>query len=244
MCPVKTSTVTRLALPRSSPPVPPSAAQQGLMYTGSTTQRQWHVTVLRDLRRAQSEPLLPLLFWRSSHSNDWLLQLSASLAANSWSAARDLCVSATSFLRLSTWTARSPCGVSFVSIVAVKVAMSSFAATISALLALRSSSSLWAAINCFRMPMISPLCGAYPSLTPRVKKENSVERSSSETLVHGAFQPNGYVSRSRDMVTLAVYPRLFSTSFGIQSRRGYQHESHGNSRRSPALVLVLNFSPL
>ena len=88
MCPVKTSTVTRLALPRSSPPVPPSAAQQGLMYTGSTTQRQWHVAVLRDLRRAQSEPLLPLLFWRSSHSDDWPLQLSASLAANSWSAAR------------------------------------------------------------------------------------------------------------------------------------------------------------
>ena len=163
MCPVKTPTVTRLALPRSSPPVPPSAAQQGLMYTGSTTQRQWHVTVLRDLRRAQSEPLLPLLFWRSSHSDDWPLQLSASLAANSWSAARDLCVSATSFLRLSTSAARLPCWVSFVSIVAVKVAISSsfFAATSPVWLALRSSSSFWAATNCFRMPMISPLCGAY-----------------------------------------------------------------------------------
>ena len=48
------------------------------------------------------------------------MQLSASLAVNSWSAARDLCMSATSFLRLSTSTARSPCRASFVSIVAVK----------------------------------------------------------------------------------------------------------------------------
>ena len=132
MCPVKTSRVTRLALPRSSPPpVPPSAAQQGLMYTGFTTQRQWHVTVLRDLRRAQSEPLLALLFWRSSHSDDWPLQLSASLAANSWSAVRDLRVSATSFLRLSTSASRLPCWVSFVSIVAVKVAISSSFAAMS-----------------------------------------------------------------------------------------------------------------
>ena len=57
--------------------------------------------------------LQALLFWRPSHSDDWPLQLSASLAANSWSAARDLCVSATSFLRLSTSAARSPCWVSF-----------------------------------------------------------------------------------------------------------------------------------
>ena len=35
--------------------------------------------------------------------------------------------------------------------------------------------------------------------------------------VHGAFEPNGYVNRSRDMVTPAVYPRLFSHHFDIQS---------------------------
>ena len=88
--------------------------------------------------------------------------------------------------------------------------------------------------------------------------------------VHGAFEPNGYVNRSRDMVSPAVYPRLSShhfdiqstarkshchgyscrlpalvlNHFNIQSRRGYHFESHGYSRRSPALVLVLNFSPL
>ena len=81
--------------------------------------------VLRDVRDSQGAPSPSLLFWRSSHSDDWPLQLSASLAANSWSAARDLCVSATSFLRLSTSAARLPCWVSFVSIVAVKVAISS-----------------------------------------------------------------------------------------------------------------------
>ena len=64
--------------------------------------------VLRDVRDSQGAPSPSLLFWRSSHSDDWPLQLSASLAANSWSAARDLCVSAASFLRLSTSAARFP----------------------------------------------------------------------------------------------------------------------------------------
>ena len=49
------------------------------MYTGSTTQKPWHETVLRGLRRGQSEPLLPLLFLRSSHSDDWLPQLFGSV---------------------------------------------------------------------------------------------------------------------------------------------------------------------
>ena len=35
--------------------------------------------------------------------------------------------------------------------------------------------------------------------------------------VHGAFQPNGYVNRIRDMVTPAVYPRLFSHHIDILS---------------------------
>ena len=100
--------------------------------------------VLRDVRDSQGAPSPSLLFWRSSHSDDWPLQLSASLVANSWSAARELCVSATSFLRLSTSAARLPCWVSFVSIVAVKVAISSsFAAMSPAWLALRSSSSFF-----------------------------------------------------------------------------------------------------
>ena len=60
-----------------------------------------------------------LIFWRS---DDWLLQLQANFAANSWSAAKDLCVWAMWFLRLSTSTARLPCLVSFVWIVDVKVA--------------------------------------------------------------------------------------------------------------------------
>ena len=42
--------------------------------------------VLRDVRDSQTEPSPALLFWRSSHSDDWPLQLSASLAANFWSA--------------------------------------------------------------------------------------------------------------------------------------------------------------
>ena len=118
--------------------------------------------VLRDVRDSQGAPSPALLSWRS-HSDDWLLQLSASFAANSWSAARNLCVSATSFLRLPTSTARLPCRVSFCLDRCCQRGNSSFFATMSpAWLALRSSSSFWAATNCFRMPMISPLCGAYP----------------------------------------------------------------------------------
>ena len=56
-----------------------------------------------------------------------------------------------------------------------------------------------------RMPMmISSLCSA-----PHDKKDNEVERSSSGKPVHGVFEPNGNVNRSRDMVSPAVYPRLF-----------------------------------
>merc|ERR1719284_2375210 len=131
-----------------------------------------------------------LLFRRSSHSDDWLPQLPASFAANSWSAAKDTCVSATSFFRLSTSTARLTSRVSFVSIVDVKMAISSFFAAMSpAWLALRSSSTFWAAarssdissFNCFRMPMISPLFGAYPWRSPLDRKDNNVECSLSET---------------------------------------------------------------
>ena len=55
--------------------------------------------------------------------------------------------------------------------------------------------------------------------------------------VHGAFEPNGYVNRSRDMVTPAVYPRLFSHHFDIQSTARKSH-CHGYSRRLPALVAL------
>ena len=48
-------------------------------YTGSTTRRLWHATVLRDLHRAHSEPLLAVIFLRSSHSDDWLPQLFGSV---------------------------------------------------------------------------------------------------------------------------------------------------------------------
>ena len=196
------------------------------------------MTVLRDVRDSQTEPSPALLSWRSSHSDDWPLQLSASLAANSWSA--------TSFLRLSTSTARSPCRASFVAIVAVKVAMSSFFAAMSpAWLALRSSSSFWAAINCFSIPMISPLCGAYPRLAPHDKKENDVERSPSETLfmvlssqtatstevetwfllsfTRACFQIlttltfRALHGNHNVMISPAVYPRLFSHHFDMQS---------------------------
>ena len=54
--------------------------------------------------------------------------------------------------------------------------------------------------------------------------------------VHGAFQPNGYVNRSRDMVSPAVYPRLSSHHFDIQSTARKSH-CHGYSCRLPALVL-------
>ena len=57
--------------------------------------------VLRDVRDSQSGSSAGLLSWRSSHSDHWLLRLSASLTANSWSAARDLCVSATSFCEVT-----------------------------------------------------------------------------------------------------------------------------------------------
>ena len=54
--------------------------------------------------------------------------------------------------------------------------------------------------------------------------------------VHGAFEPNGYVNRSRDMVSPAVYPRLSSHHFDIQSSARKSH-CHGYSCRLPALVL-------
>ena len=39
--------------------------------------------------------------------------------------------------------------------------------------------------------------------------------------VHGAFEPNGHVNRSRDMVTSAVYPRLFFlTTLKFRALRG------------------------
>ena len=57
--------------------------------------------------------------------------------------------------------------------------------------------------------------------------------------VHGAFEPNGYVNRSRDMVTPAVYPRLSSHHFDIQSTARKSH-CPGYSCRLPAL----EFSPL
>ena len=53
--------------------------------------------------------------------------------------------------------------------------------------------------------------------------------------VHGAVEPNGYVNRSRDMVTPAVYPRLFSHHFDIQST-ARKSRCHGYSRRLPTLV--------
>ena len=154
----------------------------------------WHVTVLGEVRDSQGAPspspaLLALL-----HSDDWPLQLSASLAANSWSA--------TSFLRLSTSTARPPCRAQFC---LDRCCQSGNVL----LLRLQRFPRGWpcgplppfgTAFSCFRKPMISPLCSA-----PHDKKDNDVERSPSEA-------PNGYVNRSRDMVTLAVYPRLCFSS--------------------------------
>ena len=61
--------------------------------------------------------LIAPLFWGSSHSAGWLLQLSASLLANASSAVTVFAVSVRSPFLLSTWTPRSPCRVSSVSIV-------------------------------------------------------------------------------------------------------------------------------
>ena len=92
-----------------------------------------------------------------------------------------------------------------------KVAISSFAAMSPEWLALRSSSSFWAAA------MISPLCGAYPLLALSAKKENNVERSSSETqfMVHSSQR-----LQKKKSTHLATF-----------------EEDHGYSRRLRALVL-------
>ena len=129
-----------------------------------------------------------------SHSDDWLLQLSASLAANSRSAARDLCVSATSFLRALHHNCVTPAG----SVLS------------------RSSLSKWQfPPSLQRVPYRWP-CGPHPPFgrpstasecqwsrrsvvrTPdwhrAAKKENSVERSSSETLFieHSSQRKGGH----------------------------------------------------
>ena len=53
--------------------------------------------------------------------------------------------------------------------------------------------------------------------------------------VHGTLQPNGYINRSGVMVSPAVYPRLFSHHFDIQST-ARKSQCHGYSCRLPALV--------
>ena len=66
--------------------------------------------------------------------------------------------------------------------------------------------------------------------------------------VHGAFEPNSYVNRSRDFDIQSTaqkshchgysrpLPALVLNHFDIQSRRGHHYEVHGFSNRSPALV--------
>ena len=107
----------------------------------------------------------------------------------------------------------------------------------------------------FRIPMISSLCSA-----PHDKKDKNVERSPSETMfmVHsrqtatstevetfGSCRLPALVSTTLTfralhgnhtvMVTPAVYPRLFSHHFDIQSTARKSH-CHGYSRRLPTLV--------
>ena len=192
--------------------------------------------VLRDVRDSQTESSPALLFWRSSHSDDWLLRLSASLAANFWSAARDLCVSPTSFLRLPTSTARSPAGP----------------------VLFRSLLSKWQfPPSLQRVPHSWP-CGPHPPFgRPSTAPECQIpligtarqERKQRGTIiignpVHRAFEPtatstesntSGYLTK-RVMVTFDVYPRLFPHHFDIQSTTRKSH-CHGYSRRLPALVV-------
>ena len=207
--------------------------------------------VLRDVRDSQGAPSPALLFWRSSHSDDWPLQLSASLAANSWSAARDLCVSPTSFLRLPTSTARSPCRVSFVSIVAVKVAISSFAASNPVWLALRSSSSflgghqLLQNANNLAALWCVPLTGtAHQERKQRgtIIIGNPVHRAFEPTATSTETNTSGYLTKGV-MVTPAVYPRLFSHHFDTQSTARKSH-CHGLSPFTRACCSPLSHSEL
>ena len=118
-------------------------------------------------------------------------------------------------------TARSPCRVSFVSIVAVKVAISSFAATSPVWLALRSSSSFWAGHQLLQNA--NDLAALW---CVRLTGTARQERKQRGTIIIGnpgrrAFEPmatstesntSGYLTK-RVMVTFAVYPRLFSHHF-------------------------------
>ena len=63
--------------------------------------------------------------------------------------------------------------------------------------------------------------------------------------VYGAFEPNGCVNRSRDMVTPAVYPRLFSHHFDIQSTaRKSQCHSYSCRLTRACFLTTLTFRAL
>ena len=79
MCPVKTSTVTRLALPRSSPPAPPICRArrpdvQGFHHA-KTMARDCLAISTTCTKRASLAPALRALL----HSDDWLPQLFGSV---------------------------------------------------------------------------------------------------------------------------------------------------------------------
>ena len=201
------------------------------------------MTVLRDVRDSQGAPSPALLSWRSSHSDAAFGELGGQLLVSG----------------------QGPLHVGHVVLEALHLDCE---VTLPCQFCLdrccQSGNVLLLRCNDFRMVGLAVLflllgghqllqnandlaalwCVPLTGTARQEKKKKSVERSSSENLVHGAFEPNGYVNRSRDMVSPAVYPRLSSHHFDIQSRHGLHYESHGYSRRSPALVLVLNFSPL
>ena len=134
----------------------------------------------------------------------------------------------------------SICRVSFVSIVAVKVAISSsFAATGPAWLALRSSSSFWGGHQLLQNAndLAALWCVPLTGTARQERKRAWIDHHRKPLFMVLSSQ----TATSTEVETWLLSPftrACFLNHFGIQSRRGYQHESHGYSRfRLPALVL-------
>ena len=176
----------------------------------------WHVTVLRDVRDSQSEPLLPLLSWRSSHSDDWPLQLSASLAVPCQFCLDRCCQSGNVLLRCNDFR---------------MVGLAVLFLLLGGHQLLQNTDDL-AALRCV------PLTG-----TARHERQQRGTITISHPCSWCIRAKRLHQQKSRRGSSCRL-PALVFNHFDIQSRHGLHYESHGYSRRSPALVLVLNFSPL
>ena len=120
---------------------------------------------------------------------------------------------------------------------------SSFAAMSPAWLALRSASSFWEATTASERQRSRRSVVRTPDWH-RAPRKKTAWKNHHRKPCSSSIRANGYVNRKQHiwlpykgiMVTPAVYPRLFSHHFDIQSTTRKSH-CHGYSRRLPALVV-------